>query len=473
MAHDHRSERRPAGTTTQQPAPKDEQLSAGLFAMPPGYWNHYGIQLKRDPAVSLASLGMPPGYWAHYGMQSPAGGGMTGAVVQRRGESATDADPGLAHEAARRGLQGPAQQLPHFEAIQRSFGHHDVSSVQAHVGGPAAEASRAMGAEAYATGSSVAFRDAPSLHTAAHEAAHVVQQRGGVHLKDGIGSAGDAHEQHADAVADLVVAGKYAGGLLDRYAGAASRADAVQGKVVQREEPKNQGDSARSVGDHAARTALHEAALREMYHQGERAIAAEAEILLKAGKSEAEVARWASEARTALRRAIRDQGEPIVDAIAKATRGARDMPGYEQLRAAGKTDAEIIKSAARSNAGVDRWAGRLRIAGRIMIAIDIGIAVYHVASAPEVDRPKVLAHEVGRVGGALAGGWAGAKGGAALGGAIGSLFPGAGTAIGAGIGGVVGGIGGAIFGGWAGGKAGDWVIEQFYPPAETRFEQNH
>ncbi|MBE7452771.1 MAG: DUF4157 domain-containing protein [Kofleriaceae bacterium] len=47
--------------------------------------------------------------------------------------------------------------------------------MQAHVGGLAAAASAAMGAEAYATGNHVAFRRAMALtlHTAAHEAAHV------------------------------------------------------------------------------------------------------------------------------------------------------------------------------------------------------------------------------------------------------------------------------------------------------------
>jgi hypothetical protein len=39
----------------------------------------------------------------------------------------------------------------------------------------------------YATGNHVAFKGAPNLHTAAHEAAHVVQQRGGVQLKGGVG----------------------------------------------------------------------------------------------------------------------------------------------------------------------------------------------------------------------------------------------------------------------------------------------
>ncbi|MEO8844312.1 MAG: toxin C-terminal domain-containing protein [Kofleriaceae bacterium] len=60
------------------------------------------------------------------------------------------------------------------------------------------------------------FAESPDLHTAAHEAAHVVQQQAGVQLKGGIdGGKGDPHEEHADAVADKVVRGESAEGLLD------------------------------------------------------------------------------------------------------------------------------------------------------------------------------------------------------------------------------------------------------------------
>ncbi len=147
--------------------------------------------------------------------------------VQRKvdGESRGDVTA-----AAQHGVSGTPEALPHRDHIQSLFGRHDVSGIQAHVGGPAAEASQQIGASAYATGSSVAFREAPDLHTAAHEAAHVVQQREGVQLRGGVGEAGDAYERHADAVADAVVAGKPAGGILDQMAGGGSHAPAVQRK---------------------------------------------------------------------------------------------------------------------------------------------------------------------------------------------------------------------------------------------------
>ena len=139
------------------------------------------------------------------------------------------------HQAAERGVSGSAGVLPHLDAIQRSFGRHDVGGIRAFVGGAAASASHEMGAQAYATGDSVAFASAPNLHTAAHEAAHVVQQRAGVQLLGGVGQDGDAYEQHADAVADLVVQGASAEAALDRFAPAAGAGGrATQHKAVQR-----------------------------------------------------------------------------------------------------------------------------------------------------------------------------------------------------------------------------------------------
>ena len=130
------------------------------------------------------------------------------------------------------GVSGPASSLPHGDSIQRSFGHHDVSGIEAHVGGAAGNTAEAIGATAYATGNHVAFQSAPDLHTAAHEAAHVVQQRGGVQLKGGVGESGDVYEQHADAVADKVVRGESAQALLDVTAGAAATPPAVQRKAT-------------------------------------------------------------------------------------------------------------------------------------------------------------------------------------------------------------------------------------------------
>jgi len=168
-----------------------------------------------------------------------------GTVVQRKaqgdaaldGASPADAagtvgaagDAGVVHRVAAGGVSGTGVQLPHHERIQAAFGpEHDVSGIKAHVGCAAGEASAQLGARAYATGNNVAFAGEPDMHTAAHEAAHVVQQRGGVQLKGGIGAEGDAYEMHADAVADRVVRGESAAELLAPYRGGATATGGIQ-----------------------------------------------------------------------------------------------------------------------------------------------------------------------------------------------------------------------------------------------------
>ena len=135
-----------------------------------------------------------------------------GAPVQRKATGAATADD--VHEAAQRGVAGGEYALPHLDAIQRAFGRHDVSKIQAHTGDAAARASTEIGAEAYAAGNHVAFAGVPDLRTTAHEAAHVVQQRAGVQLRGGVGESGDAYERNADEVADRVVRGESAVDLL-------------------------------------------------------------------------------------------------------------------------------------------------------------------------------------------------------------------------------------------------------------------
>ena len=162
-------------------------------------------------------------------------------VQQRASAEAAPHDPASVHAAAAHGVATPSSRLPHAEMVQRLFGRHDVSQVQAHTGPEAATSARAMGAQAYATGNHVVLGDRADLHTVAHEAAHVVQQRGGVQLKGGVGAAGDAHERHADAVADRVVAGQSAEALLDGVAGGRSEIGGAGSAVQRKDDP---GDAA-------------------------------------------------------------------------------------------------------------------------------------------------------------------------------------------------------------------------------------
>lgn len=185
---------------------------------------------------------------------SPGKSTLTSNLVQMKATTSSPL-PRTVHEAAARGLATPATALPHADKIQAAFGpDHDVSGIQAHVGGAAAEATADMGATAYATGSHTVFAGAPDLHTAAHEAAHVVQQSRGINLFGGVGEAGDAHERQADAVADRVVAGQSAADLLGGSAGAKAGHDAPAATgLVQKKDGKVTHDKAAGAGKVTAR----------------------------------------------------------------------------------------------------------------------------------------------------------------------------------------------------------------------------
>jgi hypothetical protein len=137
--------------------------------------------------------------------------------VQREG-SPIAPDPRMIQREARVGLKDASLPLPHGEQIQAAFGRHDVSQVRTSVGGSARTSNRRMGALAFTSGNRIGFRDSPSLHLAAHEAAHVVQQREGLSLPGNVGRPGDRWERHADRVADAVTGGRSAEGLLDEVA---------------------------------------------------------------------------------------------------------------------------------------------------------------------------------------------------------------------------------------------------------------
>jgi hypothetical protein len=212
----------PHSATGSGAPPRGPQTGLALFA-PALARVHSPRQLERlVPASVLAQHGVP--------RSAPGKAGAT-APTQRKA-SGGDGDTEHIHAAAAHGTSGAAGPLPHLGEIQRSFGRHDVTGVQAHTDDRAAAGSRAMGAEAFATGDRVAFAGAPSLHTAAHEAAHVLQQQAGVQLRGGVGQVGDRYEQHADHVADAVVRGESSEALLDQVHGG-SAGGAVQRSEIQ------------------------------------------------------------------------------------------------------------------------------------------------------------------------------------------------------------------------------------------------
>jgi hypothetical protein len=215
----------------EQPEPRDEIARLFQERLATASRTRVLTVLRDGGAASTHAAGDAGAHGADEHGASTGARPATSGIQRKETGAATGGD---VHEAASRGVAGGGTALPHAEAIQRSFGAHDVSGIQAHTGAAAQHASRDIGAQAYAMGSHVAFAGAPDLHTAAHEAAHVVQQRAGVQLKGGVGEAGDPYERHADAVADKVVAGHSAEALLGQMA--PMPAPTPAGGVVQRKE---------------------------------------------------------------------------------------------------------------------------------------------------------------------------------------------------------------------------------------------
>lgn len=216
------------------------------------------IQMRSQAAPTAAAGSNPVGVGAWSSGTAMMGGDTTSAVASQSNQDSEDRSSAKAQQSAARGVLGAGSTLPHLAQIQASFGpQHDLSSVRAHIGGPAADASEELGAEGFATGSNVAFREQPSLHLAAHEAAHVVQQRAGVHLSGGVGQADDSYERHADAVADCVVQGKSAAELLANGPGRmGTQTSSVQLRDDEKNKKKWKGPPVDEESREAARNAL-------------------------------------------------------------------------------------------------------------------------------------------------------------------------------------------------------------------------
>ena len=168
------------------------------------------IQLKCTHCAATDSVQTPESEL----QQHDSNGSATEVQLAAKGEKPVESQ---IQQVAATGFSGSSTSLPHLNQIQHSFGV-DLSGVQAYIGGGAAAACQQMGAAAYASGDQIAFKEQPSLELAAHEAAHIVQQRSGrVQLAGGVGQVGDKYENHADAVAAKVVAGKSAAPLFEEY----------------------------------------------------------------------------------------------------------------------------------------------------------------------------------------------------------------------------------------------------------------
>jgi hypothetical protein len=139
--------------------------------------------------------------------------------------------------------------------MESRFGH-DFSRVRVHSDARAAESAEAVNAIAYTGGLHVVFgrghyepASPEGRRLLAHELTHVVQQRAGIHLKDGVGGAYDSYERHADEVAGEVAKGQSAAPLLGAYRSAPDGCRAT-GAVIQRQRAEHGlGDAYKAAPD--------------------------------------------------------------------------------------------------------------------------------------------------------------------------------------------------------------------------------
>jgi uncharacterized protein DUF4157 len=360
--------------------------------------------------------------------------------------------PPIVHES----LRSPGHPLDGFtRTFMESRFRHDFGQVRVHTDAPAAESARAVGALAYTVGPHVVFgagRYAPSTlagrRLLAHELGHVIQQRGARNHSSKamtVLPADGPTEREAEKAADAVTSGRHA-----EILGHASQGLALQPETRATEEQTAEagllalghalGSAGRDIG-----------VLRDLYNRGEQAIAQEIARMRAAGVPLDEIARRAAVMRTANALDVRRTSGALLSKAAELfdrVRGSAARPTYESLRATGRTDAQIIESALRTNRFINRLPSGLRWAGRGAWVVQGAIAVFVVVSTPEEGRARAAAEE----GGGFVGGLAGTA-------AVGALCVATGIATG-GAALIVCGILGGILGAATGRAAGGALYEQ-------------
>ena len=155
--------------------------------------------------------------------------------VQRSGGSAAPSDPAVVQPIAERGVSSGGSEVPYRAQMEQGFGT-SFQNVSFHGGTEAAASSRAIGADAYTMGNSIAMSATPTPHLVAHELAHVVQQQAGAGPSSGVGKAGDSFESEADSAASKVAAGGTSDIAAKYGAITGGMAGSIQRKAVQRYE---------------------------------------------------------------------------------------------------------------------------------------------------------------------------------------------------------------------------------------------
>ena len=387
---------------------------------------------KSTPSIGRAILQRKCACGQHTGGRGCEGCRKKKQGLQRHEASGTEPAgvPAIVHEV----LHSPGKPLDAGTRrfMEARFGR-DFSTVRVHDDARAAASARAVNALAYAVGDSLVFGErqySPASRKGrellAHELTHVVQQTNAPRAaaeRLTIGTVADRFEHEADAAARGIAGDESLGSSVDagpllirrQPTGAQSLPAApsypgtpTPGTVEGRLTEEQVSDAGWLALGHALRSAGRDVGLlRGLYHRGEQAIAQEIARMRASGVPEGAIARRAAAMRTANALDVRRASGGILQKSAELldrVRGNVARATYESLRAAGKTDAQIIESALRTNRFVNRVPSGLRWAGRGAWFVQAGISVYVVLSTPEKERARAATEEVGSFVGGLAGG---------------------------------------------------------------------
>lgn len=322
----------------------------------------------------------------------------------------------------------------------------DLSAIRVHGGDAAERSARAINARAYAAGHDIVLGPgAPPLSTQAgrrllaHEIAHTVQEDAastghlrrtpgepGVFFNEALGrrdwdvaarlladmSAGDRQAALRALTTETRLELRRATLALDPSPANVVAADID--RVEAERSPMSDHDLVEagllSLGQVMQAVAAPESqALRDLYNTGKAAIEARRTQLLASGATEAQVAEQLATMRFELAMDVRRtgsalmrQGAELIDAVRGQAR-----PTYESLRDLGKTDAEIIESATKTNEFINRLPRNLRYLGKALWFVSAGLSIYVILAAPEGKRAAVAEREiettVGGIGGAAVG----------------------------------------------------------------------
>lgn len=258
-------------------------------------------------------------------------------LTEALGSGAPGAMPVRAQALEPGGAAVPANvggSLPGLPKLQTLFGHHDLSSVRYVGGGRGAAVADAAGTTALATGGLVVSgSDSPGV--VAHEAAHVVLQRGGV-------TGGPDAERRADAVAAGVEGGQNVQAMLDEVA-APGAANAPMRSV----DPMKKKGAPVDVSTLSPRAVLM--ALDTVSRYGEPSMAGDTEY--EHGDTAAlEARRTASGFGATESHDLNDlltHGNAGVEAVAANRHLAVSLPGFQAIYQQLRSDKRVV--------GLDEW----------------------------------------------------------------------------------------------------------------------